>query len=303
MSYSQDTKAELCNAKLNCKHCQKAMLYGMLLMCKGVNSQAISVYTESKQVCDFLSFGIVEYTASIVTVVTPDIRVRNKRPLYTINVEDRTDIENIIECFFKDGQANKQHINDDLFFNECCAIAFLRGVFCICGTIINPQKEYHLEFCTSNKTICEELIYILSSFDLDFKMTTRGKNYIAYIKESQQIEDTLTCLGASKASIGLMNLKIEKELRNKVNRRTNCETANIEKTVNASYTQIQKIKLIQEKNEFDNLPIELKEVALLRLENPDSSLSELCKLANNNISRSGLNHRLKRLCNYADELL
>ncbi len=302
MSYSQEIKNELCNAKHICSHCLDAMLYGMLLMSKGVTNHSISLNTENKAVADFFAFGIVEVTAAIVTVQSPDIKVRNKRPIYTITVEDQNDIQNIIDHFFEEGQVDKHSIQDNLLMDECCVRSFLRGAYCVCGAMINPIKEYHLEFSVMNQNVCEELIYILQNYDLDFKMTTRGKNFIAYIKESQQIEDALTCFGAIKSSMNLMNLMIEKELRNTVNRRTNCETANIDKTVNASMSQIANIELIMQKKGLDSLPIELKEVAILRLENPDMSLSELCALSNKSISRSGLNHRLKKICSIAEEL-
>ena len=137
---------------------------------------------------------------------------------------------------------------------------------------------------------------------MEFKKTMRNKNFILYIKESNQIEDMLTYLGAVKSSIGLMNLKIEKELRNQVNRVTNCETANIGKTVNASMEQIEKITMIREKVGFEALPVELQDVAIMRLMNPEASLRELCLLCGNTISRSGINHRLKKIMEFSDNL-
>ncbi len=301
MTYSQQIKVELCNTKLTCENCQKAMVYGMLLTSKAVSNNSIVINTENKAIADVLIHGIIDLTGAIVTVQNPDLRERKKRPLYTITIEDKEDIENIINFFFN-GQVDKLNINFNLIENECCAIAFLRGAFFICGTMINPNNEYHFEYSMLNESICNQFLNLLSEFELDFKKTIRNKNYILYVKDSQQIEDTLTCLGAVQSSMALMNLKIEKELRNKVNRRTNCETANIGKTVNAAMLQIQKIEHIKNKKGLDILPIELKQVALLRLENPDMSLSELCDVADNKISRSGLNHRLKKICTIADSI-
>lgn len=206
---------------------------------------------------------------------------------------------------------------------RCCKIAYLRNAFLTFGTIINPMKEYHLEFHLPTKKLSDDILSVLESVGLQFKTVKRGKAFILYIKESQQIEDTLTCFGAIKASMELMNIKIEKELRNNVNRKTNCETANIDKTVNAAFYQTQQIEHIIEKKGLDYLPIDLKQIAILRLENPDASLSELCQIFNDEkiktisinsaditdgisrvstISRSGINHRLKKICLIADEV-
>lgn len=302
MTYSQQVKTELCETKSNCKECQKAMLYGMLLMCKGVTESGISMYTESRAVADFFAHGLVELTGCIVTVHQPDLRQRSKKPIYTIMVENEQDIQNILVLFFPNGIVDKRQISEEYLQKECCVISLLRGVYCVCGMMSDPKKEYHLEFNFSNEIICKEFINLLRAFELDYKMTTRNKNYIAYVKESQQIEDTLTCLGAVKCSMELMNLKIEKELRNAANRRTNCETANIDKTINAALSQIAKIEKIKAVKGLSWLTPELKEVAQLRLNNPEMSLSELCEISPFTISRSGLNHRLKKLCNIADTL-
>lgn len=206
---------------------------------------------------------------------------------------------------------------------RCCKIAYLRNAYLTFGTIINPIKEYHLEFHLPSKELSDDILSVLESVGLQFKTAARGKAFILYIKGSQQIEDTLTCFGAVKASMELMNIKIEKELRNNVNRKTNCETANIDKTINAAFYQIQQIEHIIRVKGLDYLPIDLKQIAVLRLENPDASLSELCQIFGENhikticingkditdgnnkvaaISRSGINHRLKKICLIADEL-
>ncbi|MEG0894749.1 MAG: DNA-binding protein WhiA [Oscillospiraceae bacterium] len=187
--------------------------------------------------------------------------------------------------------------------SECCKISYLRGVFIKFGSIANPQREYHLEICIDDENEANYIGNLFYEFDIDFKLTVRGKSFVLYLKDSRQIEDTLAVLGAVKASMEIMNLKIEKEIRNQANRATNCETANIDKAVNASLNQIEKINLIINKKGLEFLSDELKEIALLRLDNPDASLKDLCEINQNKLSKSGINHRLKKICDIADNLI
>lgn len=299
MTYSQQVKTEICNVKFVCKNCQRAFIYAMLLFSKTVSNELIILHTESKAVADNFANGIASLTDTIVTIHSPNIRERAKRPMYVVTIENKQDVLKIVKSF---GLSDKDDINFSFVNSNCCKLSFLRGAYLTCGAMISPEKEYHLEFSLMNENLSFQLMDMLYEYELDFKLAARNKGYILYIKESQQLEDTLTCLGAGKASMELMNLKIEKELRNKVNRVTNCETANIGKTVNAAMGQIEKIEKIKNIKGLDFLTAELREVATLRIENPDSSLSELCSISQSKISRSGLNHRLKRLCNIADGL-
>ncbi len=301
MTFSQKIKNEICNAKLSCKHCQRAIIYGMLMCCRGIREKSITLNIENKGVVDFFTTHLIDLTGTIVTVKSPDIRIRTKRPIYTISIDEKPDVDKIISYFFS--SIENKHIIDETYIEKsCCKIAFLRGVYLICGTMINPQNEYHFEFSLSSERVCNQILDILTGIGIEFKKTLRNKNFVLYIKESNQIEDMLTYLGAVKSSINLMNLKIEKELRNQANRVTNCETANIGKTVNASMGQIEKITMIKETIGFDALPIELQDIAIMRLMNPEASLRELSLLSGNKISRSGLNHRLKKIIEIADNL-
>lgn len=302
MTYSQQVKAEICSIKPMCSGCRKAIIYGMLLTSRGVTDNTIEINTESKLVVDFFTDNIIDITGVIVSVKSPDLRDRAKRPTYTVFIENQEDINKIQKTFFAKIPIEKNSINYDLLQYDCCVVSFLRGAYLMCGSTINPRKAYHLELNISDENLCDEIGSLLEECDMNFKKTTRNKGFVLYIKESQQIEDMLTFLGAFKASMELMNNKIEKEIRNKANRQTNCETANIGKTVNASFNQVCKIKIIEQKAGLNSLTPELKEIAILRLENPDLSLSELCEFADLKISRSGLNHRLKKLCSIADEL-
>lgn len=301
MSFSQDIKNELCTAKYVCDKCHMAMLYGMLFGSRSVTQDAITINTECKAAADFFAEGIADRTGAIVTIHISEQKKKNY--MYTVEVESQDDRDKVYMMFFINSVVDKNNIDFSDLGHPCCALAFLRGVFLVAGTMLDPKKEYHLEFNISHLSACVEIVGILDDFDIEFKITEKSNGFIAYAKESKQIEDTLTCMGAVRASLKLMNLKIEKDLRNKVNRRTNCETANIGKTVNASMVQIEKIEYIKNTMGFENISSELKAAAELRLSNPEASLTELCAIANehsNTISKSGLNHRLRRLCSIAD---
>lgn len=300
-SFSQRVKNELCTAKLPCKGCEQALLYGMLLFSRSMPEHGVSFNTENRASAELFTRAVIDLTGSIVTVTEPDLRNRTTRPIYSVTLEDDRDAAKIASLFFLTERENRW-IHPELFRKGCCEIAFLRGAYLACGTMINPEKEYHLEFDVGEESLCLELQELLERYGLEFRHTLRVRRHVLYIKESEQLEDTLARLGAVRASMELMNLKMEKELRNQVNRVTNCETANIGKTVSASMEQIRKIRRIQEKMGFDALPPPLKDAAILRIENPELSLRELCELGGDQLTRSGLNHRLQKLCEIADKL-
>lgn len=301
MTFSQEVKNEICKHSFGCENCRKAMLYGMLYCCKGIKEDSITIYIENRTIVSFFSQNLIDLTSPIVTVKEPELNNKKIHDFFTITIEDKNDIQRIIDMFFGDIN-DKYSLKEDILEYECCYIWFIRGVFLLSGTIVDPQKEYHLEISVTNEEIADNLLYILKQLDLEFKLTHRAKNHAIYLKESSKIEDTLTVLGAVSSNFKLINSKIEKEMRNNVNRATNCETANISKTVNASLLQIQKIQLIRDTIGFDSLKPELQEVALLRLMNPELSLVELCELSGNTITKSGLNYRLKKLIEIADSI-
>ena len=302
LSFSGQVKNEICKARLFCRDCGQALLYGMLLFCRGISVDEVLFNTESKAAADVFTQLLVDWTGSIVTISEPDLRNRTSRPIYSVTIDDQSDREKLVSRFFPLWPSDRNGIAPEFLQKECCKTAFLRGAYLSCGTMVNPEKEYHLEFLIYKESLCQEFQLFLQDFDLDFRRTERTKGYSLYIKESEQIEDTLARLGAIKASMELMNLKIEKELRNQANRITNCETANIEKTVSASMEQIHKITKLRESSVFQTLPPPLMEAAELRLAHPEMSLRELCELEGGKLSRSGLNHRLQKLCEWADKL-
>jgi DNA-binding protein WhiA len=180
--------------------------------------------------------------------------------------------------------------------------AFLSGVYLSCGSVTDPEKGYHLEFVARRESLCRELAALLEQYIPGVKTTSRRGVFVAYYKDRIQIEDLLTLMGASKASLTMIDVEMIKEVRNRANRVTNCETANIDKTVSAAAGQMQDIAYILDTKGLEFLPENLRGVALLRLENPDLSLRELCALCEESISRSGLHHRLEKLSKIAGEL-
>lgn len=186
--------------------------------------------------------------------------------------------------------------------NRCCKRAFLRGGFLATGSISDPDKSYHLEVTFRSRLQADEYIRYLVDFGLQPKSIQRKGHYLVYLKEGQEIVDFLNVTGAHNALLNLENIRIMKEMRNQVNRIVNCETANLSKTVDASLRQIESIRYIQEHAGLESLPRNLYEIALLRLENPDVSLTELGKLLDPPLSKSGVNHRLRKIEKMAEAM-
>lgn len=197
---------------------------------------------------------------------------------------------------------NRENIVDIDIENEEIQKAIVRGTFMASGSINDPNKKYHLEIIFDSKENARYIFYIIEKFKIDCKLIKRKEKYSLYIKDGEEISKFLALIGASKSVMKYEEIRIVREMRNNVNRIVNCETANINKTINVAVSQIADIKYIQEKNKFEELPNNLKEIANLRIENPESSLVELGKMLKNPIGKSGVNHRLKKIQEIANEL-
>ena len=200
-------------------------------------------------------------------------------------------------------QKNKNYIiNTNLNINNNNFTEVISGAFLSCGTISNPENNYHLEFNLHSENLANILINNLNLFynnsDFDSKIISRKNKYVVYIKEHQKITDLLVLIGAKSCAMDLMQIKMLKEVRNNINRTTNFETANLSKITKSSSEHIILIQKIIDSGKFDNLPENLKEISLLRLNNPYSSISELASMCSEKISKSGVNHRLSKLVNY-----
>lgn len=186
--------------------------------------------------------------------------------------------------------------------NQDVQKAIVKGAFMGAGSVTDPQKQYHLEIIFQEKNNAEYICNICKSFGVYLKLLEQDEKIELYIKDSEEISKFLALIGANKAMLFFEDIRVTKEIKNNVNRKVNCETANLNKIVNASVNQINDIKLIQKLNKFEELPNDLKEIAILRLENPDASLKSLGEMLENPIGKSGVNHRLQKIHEYAEEL-
>ncbi len=299
MSFSSDVKQELTDTLPDKPCCRAAQTYGMLLFGHAFNGQEISLQTEQCAVADLYEFLL----AKVCGASEPSRDTLKRRAtLHICTYPDKAVRQAVLERFghsISDISVRLNRANVDC---EECARALLRGAFLSCGAVTNPERDYHLEFSVPYYNLSRDLTALLREEGFPAKAVTRGGAYIVYLKESERIEDCLTYLGASRGALEMMSVKMVKNIRNNTNRRFNCENANIDKTVAAASNHTDAVHRIQEAGALESLTPELRELALLRLENPDMSLRELGAALNPPMSRSGVNHRLQRLLAIADEL-
>lgn len=268
----------------------------MLLFCRTLTSGHICFQSESRTSAELFS-GLFEAVFKYKPESGEHTR-KNGAVLHTCDVYG----EKAAAVFQKYRLAeNKREIDSEIIATNSLGV-FTAGIFLACGSVNDPSKEYHLEFACPEEGLAIQLMTLLSDIGVTAKTVLRRGQHIVYIKGSESIEDTLTFIGASQCTLELMNMKIYKDIRNKANRIANCDAANIDKVVKAAMKQIEDIKLIDRAVGLDTLSEELREVAQLRLDNIDMSLQEIGESLSEPISRSGVNHRFKKLAKMADEL-
>lgn len=293
MSFADEVRVEV-RKTINDRDKKFACLYGVLLYSRVLTKKQICLQTESAEVS-----SLVPELFSSVFGKRPELLERTESETSNFVITDSDFIEKIFSKYKID--PDMCEINLMNIVNNSIG-AFLAGVFFICGSVIDPNKEYHLEFVTPSELLCGNLNVVLSSFGVSGRMIKRKKSYVLYIKDSEYIEDTLTFMGAQQCAMDIMNVKIRKDMRNKANRLRNCDEANINKVVNAAIKQTEDILLLMKYNELDDMSPEVKEAAKLRLENPELSLKEIGELLTVPIGRSGVNHRFKKIAAAAKEL-
>lgn len=280
MSFSADIKQELSKLNnLNNKNQVKAEISGYML---GSN------YVENNKKARFITeneFNIYRLT-KLLENVHIDYTYTNKGKSF-IAEWDASCRDNIMDINIEEEEIKK---------------AVVRGSFMASGSLNEPNKKYHLEILFSSKENAEYVFYIIETFGIESKLLKRKEKYSLYIKDSEEISKFLALIGAKKAVLDYEEIRIIREMRSNVNRLVNCETANINKTINVAVSQIADINFIKQKNKFEELPENLKEIANIRLDNPESSLVELGNLLKKPIGKSGVNHRLKKLQEIAREL-
>lgn len=298
MSFSADVKKEL-TQNISSACCYKAEAFGMLLYGRAFGITEISLMTEFKEVADRYYACIRDLTG--VTPTVEETKAGNKK----ISIPNKADRLKILEFFGYTGKelalrvnlSNLEQTNDD-----CCSRAFLRGAFLVCGSITDPQKDYHIEFNVTKAKLCDDLMQIIGDMGLKAKKIIRNNSYVIYSKEAESIEDFVGNMGANNAFMQIMQTRAIKDIKNQINRRSNFESANMSRSIEAGLKQVAVIEEILEKISFDDMTKDLADLCKLRLENPDVSLDEIGKLMNPELSRSAVSRRFKKLEKIAEEL-
>lgn len=298
MSFSSDVKQELCGLVPENACCKKALLYGMLEGGRSFSARQISLQTESEDVATLYTALMTEMVG--VTPITIDPVGENSK--FSTLAVPTDDCARVLQAFGHDTSSYAVRLNRANFECDDCAVAYLRGVFLTCGAMTTPQIGYHLEFTTPYYHLVGDWHALFSEWGMRAREIRRKGHYVIYFKESEQIEDCLTLMGAMNASLELMNIKMVKDIRNNANRIANCENANIDKTVAAASKHVMAVRKIQERCGLDALSEDLRELAALRLENPEYSLRELGEALTPPLTRSGVNHRLERIMDFAEQL-
>lgn len=287
MSFSSDAKNELCR-HFPSRTCDPAAeCYGILLYCYTFSGYEARIITENERLAE----RIPALFRAAFGVEFDDIRApESGKRSFIITQPDK--LRKIFATYgYAPDELLSHHINLGVLEDECCRVSFLRGAFLAGGSVTDPAKSYHLELVTPHYNVSRETSAMLREMEFAPKSGSRGGNYITYFKQSTAIEDFLTKIGAPGSAMELMSAKIEKDMRNSVNRRVNCDTANVSKTVDAAAAQVEAIA----KLELADLPEKLRETARLRLEYPELSLVELAQMFSPPLSKSALNHRLRKL--------
>lgn len=284
MSFSSEVKEELAGQLGRSRHCQLAELAGMLELEGHLDESTGKVTLETENPLLLEKYRVLLKKA---------MGGEEEQLLSALHWQEK---------IFDGIPFHERRANGLLVQRTCCKRAFIRGAFMAAGSISNPSKSYHFEIVCRSLEQARQLQELMGAFEADAKMVERKDRYVVYLKEGSQIVDMLSVMEAYVSLMNLENVRILKEMRNSVNRKVNCETANINKTVNAAVRQLEDIRKIQAAIGFDELPAPLSEMARLRLEHPDASLKELGTYADPPVGKSGVNHRLRKLSAIAEDL-
>lgn len=298
-SFSGNAKAEISKASAQKPCCTLAQSFGILLFCNSFSSDGIRIITESRELAQSLP-KLFKKAFNTDFDILPDLDASGK---LTFQITNRESISRIMHAYgFDPKDTLSLHINYPVVEEECCKAAFLRGAFLAGGSVTDPEKGYHLELTTTHASVSREADSLIQDvMGFSPKTTMRGGGHVLYLKQSDQISDFLTFLGAPVAAMGIMEAKLEKELNNKVNRRCNCDEANTSKVVEAAQEQLAAIRVLRERGLVEHLPVKLQQAVTAREENPEASLTELAGLMEPAITKPAMNHRLKKLVQIAQE--
>ena len=296
MSFTLDVKKELSETRPSERHAE-AEIFGMLMLCRSFSFEKILFQTASREAAEHFS-SLIRYVFEITAEMTAG---GTSRPTFTVRIDSTPEIKKIFyKLGFKNGE--EVYLNSEILKNEGSIGAFVRGAFLAGGSMSDPEREYRIDFSFNTEAKANSFIELLTSRGITLKKLSRQGKFIVYVKDSEILEDILTLMGASNETLNLINVKIYKSMKNKINRKNNCETKNILKSADAAFLQTQAIKKLKKARKLELMPEELIEAAALRLANPSSSLSELCRISGNRITRSGLSHRFNRIIALSKEV-
>ena len=311
MSFSGKVREELAGNISSARHCRIAELAAFIGMCGTIAVNSFDQYSIKIHSENFLVaikvFTLIEKTFNIKVDVSIRRNIKRQNATYSVVVRQHEDAVRILQAVKMIG-GNADYISDIRPFSPlvlqqtCCRRAFLRGAFQASGSMSDPSKSYHFEIVCDSQAAAGQIQEIMDGFGLDAKIVQRKKAYVVYLKEGSRIVDVLNVMEAHVALMELENVRILKEMRNTVNRKVNCETANINKTVSAAVKQVEDITYLRDTVGFEHLPDNLAEAALARLEHPDATLKELGETLDPPVGKSGINHRLRRLSEMAEKV-
>ena len=301
MSFANELKRQLLRLRYDDLRQLRARTHGLLRFSKAFGPQKMLLQTENKSVAELYADSIFGLIGLDATISVQEYNNKNGKSFFCATVDDQNDREKILR-FFGYGQSPMPVLNLEQVQSEEELGAFIAGAFLACGSMVDPGKSYHLEFVVPDQPLCEALIQVLFAVRIFPKSFARRGSFVVYLKDSGEIEDLLGFMGAGNLGLEVMNVKIYKSIRNQVNRAQNCEFANLEKTISAASVQVKQIEYILKNKGTAFLPEDLREIAKLRVENPEMSLRELGEALGEPLTRSGVNHRLKRLSKIYEEL-
>lgn len=295
-SFSLKAKTELCRLSVQRPCCSRAESYGVLLYCNTFTTREVRIITENPE----FALRLPRLFHKAFGVRFDRVPEDNTSGKLIFQITDPEKLARILDVLGYDAEkALALHVNYALLEDDCCRAAFLRGAFLAGGSVTDPEKRYHLEFSTSHVQASREVLTLLEEMGFLPRSVMRGANAVTYFKQSEHIEDILTTIGAPASATEIMAAKVDKEIRNGANRATNCDIANLNKTLEAVAQQTEAIRRIAENGKLKTLPEKLQETAQMRLANPELSLAQLATMFDPPISKSCLNHRMRKIMELA----
>lgn len=299
MSFSSEVKSELCRHPVGKRCCAVAECYGALMYCNTFRPNEIKFVTASREFASRLP----KLFKKAFNLEFDRISDGGEGGKGVLQITEQAKLEKIYDAFGAEiDNTPVHHVNFGVLEETCCKISFIRGAFLAGGSVTDPEKRYHMELVTSHYNVSRETFALLLELGFSPKETVRSGNHVLYFKKADNISELLSTLGATNAGMGILNAKIEKSMSNTVNRKLNCDFANADKVVAAAREQLNAIKKIEREIGIFELPEPLQQAAILRIANPDASLADLALLSDPKVTKSCLNHRMKKLMDMAAKL-